>query len=108
MAANHNQELRELGVSMAKIPLQAGVTPRRWQQSINVMLEKVAGLNQVDKLHIIHLFEADFNANNKWLGHVIMKKAESKQLLDNEQYGSQKMRSAIAQCLNKWLWCDLI
>jgi len=48
------------------------------------MLEKVVGLNQVDKLHIIPLFEADFNANNKWLGRVIMKEAESKQLLANE------------------------
>jgi len=62
----------------------------------------------MDKLCIIHLFEADFNANNKWIGWAIMTHVESQQLLADEQYGSQKQRSAIVQCLNKCLWYDLI
>jgi len=57
-------DLREIGTLLVAIPLLTGLTPKRWQQSINVLLEKVARVNQVDKLQIIHLFEADFNANN--------------------------------------------
>jgi len=59
-------------VYLADIPLKTGVTPRRWQQSINVMLEKVAGLNQVDKLHIIHLFKPTING---WLGQAIKRQS---------------------------------
>jgi len=103
MTTNQDPELQELSVYLADISLQTGVTPRRWWQSIKIMLEKVAGLNQVDKLHIIHLFEADFNANNKWLGQVIMTL-----LLAEEQHGSCKQQSAIVQCLYKFFWYDLI
>jgi len=35
---------------------------------LNVMLEKMASNDNIKKLRIIMLFEADFNNNNKWLG----------------------------------------
>jgi len=38
----------------------------------NVMLEKLAGNDNIEKIQIIMLFEADFNHNNKWLGWVTM------------------------------------
>jgi len=60
-------ELMEMWALLAAIPLLTGTTPKWWQQSINVLLEKVAGVHQVDKLQIIHLFKVDFNANNKWI-----------------------------------------
>ena len=41
------------------------------------------------KLQIIHLFEADFNFNSKWLGKTAVAQGELKQLLAQEQYGSQ-------------------
>jgi len=62
----------------------------------------------VEKLHIILLFEADFNSNNKWLGHAIMLNVEQFNLLAPKQYGSWKQKSAIAQCLNKLLFYDII
>jgi len=108
MAVNQDQDICELGAYLADIPMQTDTVPRRWWQSINIMLEKVAGLNQVDKICIIHLFNADFNANNKWLGQAIMTQAKSKQLLADKQYGSQKQQLAIVQCLNKCLCYDLI
>jgi len=43
------------------------------------MLEKIAGNDWVDKLHIIYLFEADFNFNNNWLWQAVMAQAEAKQ-----------------------------
>jgi len=38
----------------------------------------------IEKLQIILLFEADFNANNKWIGHVVMYMAVHKHLLAEE------------------------
>jgi len=54
------------------------------------------------------LFEADFNNNNKWIGRALMYQAEQVQLLAEEQFGSQKFKLAIYQCLNKQLFCNLI
>jgi len=72
------------------------------------MIEKTTGDFTVKKLHIILLFEADFNANNKWIGHAAMYQAEINHLLAEKQYGSQKFKLAIHQCLNKCLLYDLI
>jgi len=71
------------------------------------MIEKTCGDFNVEKLQIILLFEADFNANNKWLGWAIMYQAEHIHLLAQEQYGSHKFKLAIHQCLNKQI-CHLL
>jgi len=57
---------------------------------LNVMLEKLAGNNNVEKLCIIMLFKADFNNNNKWLGQAVMQSAEKHNLMAPEQYRSRK------------------
>jgi len=67
------------------------------------MLEKQIGNLNIDKLHIILLFEGDFNSNNKWLGWAVMFHAEHYKLLAKEQYGSRKEKLAAIQCLNKCL-----
>ncbi len=72
------------------------------------MIEKTTGDFNVEKLRIILLFEADFNANNKWIGWAVMYQAEQHNLLAEEQYGSHKFKSAIHQCLNKCLLYNLI
>jgi len=72
------------------------------------MLEKTAGDFNMERLQIILLFEADFNANNKWIGQAIMFQAEDAHLLAEEQFGSRKYKSAIHQCLNKQLFYDLV
>jgi len=72
------------------------------------MLEKIPGNFEVECLHIILLFEAHCNQNNKWLGHAFMKEAEQCELLAVEQYGSRQNKDAITQCLNKQLWYDYI
>jgi len=70
------------------------------------MLEKLAGNDNVEKLRIIVLFEADFNNNNKWIGRVTMHLAEKHNLLVPKQYGSWKHKAVIMQCLNKCLFYD--
>ncbi len=42
------------------------------------MIEKTTGDFNVEKLRIILLFEADFNANNKWIGRAVMYQAKQK------------------------------
>ncbi len=73
-----------------------------------MMLEKSPGNRDVERLRIILLFEADCNQNNKWLGRAFMREAEWWNLLADEQYGSQRNKDAITQCLNKRLWYDYI
>jgi len=72
------------------------------------MLEKSPGNFNVKKLRIILLFEADFNANNKWPGRAVMLNAESLNLLADKQYSSCKNKATVLQCLNKGLFYDLL
>jgi len=48
------------------------------------MLEKLPGNNDVAKLCIIHLFEADFNFSNKWLGKMTIAQAKVQGLIAQE------------------------
>jgi len=68
IAGTFNPDILLLNATMANIPLNTGYSPERWRKGLNVMLEKSPGNFNVEKLRIILLFEADFNANNKWLG----------------------------------------
>jgi hypothetical protein len=89
--------LSTLDALLAQIPFEKGFSPERWRQGIEVMLLKLPGNFNVEKMRAILLFEADFNFNNKRWG-----------LLAEEQYGSRKRLAAIDHCLNKRLTFDLI
>jgi len=82
----------KLNTILANVRLLSGMAPERWKQTLNVMLEKLAGNDNVKKLRIIMLFKVDFNNNNKWLGQVMMQLLEQNNLLTSEQYGSQKTK----------------
>jgi len=58
----------KLNAMLANVQLLSGMAPEQWKQTLNVMLKKLAGNDNVEKLRIIMLFKADFNNNNKWLG----------------------------------------
>jgi hypothetical protein len=51
----------EVHAAMMTVPLDAGFCPNRWNQAVDVMLEKVPGIPRSDKLIIIQLLEADLN-----------------------------------------------
>jgi len=108
IAGMFNPDILILNATLADIPLATGYSPMRWHKGLNVMLEKSPGNFNVEKLCIILLFKADFNANNKWLGQVVMFNAEKLNLLAPEQYGSCKQKLAVSQCLNKLLFYDII
>jgi len=71
------------------------------------MLEKLAGNDNVEKLHIIMLFKANFYNNNKWIRKQVMLTVKKHGLLAPEQYGSRKSKAAGTQCLNEWLFYNL-
>jgi len=103
-----NLEILVVNSTMADIPLQTGFSYNRWWQGLNIMLEKTAGDFNVEKLHIILLFETNFNVINKWIRWAIMFWAKDAHLLAEEQFGSRKYKLAIHQCLNKQLFYNLV
>jgi len=107
IAGTFNPEILLINATLANLPLLTGFTYDRWKKGLNIMIEKTTGDFNVDKLRIILLFEADFNANNKWMGRAVMYQAEQERLLADEQFGSRKFKSAIFQCFNKLLLYDL-
>ena len=45
----------------------SGIPPESWSVGLQVMLEKIAGVCLVEKLHAIQLYEADFNCYNQFI-----------------------------------------
>jgi len=68
IAGTFNPEILVVNATLANIPLCTRFTYDQWKKRINVMIEKTCGDFNVEKLQIILLFKADFNANNKWIG----------------------------------------
>lgn len=100
-------DLAVLHARICSLPLQYGFSLPRWQNSINAMLEKSSGSRRVEKLRIIHLFEADFNFVLKLIwGRRLMRFAESHDLLGEDQHGSRAGRRATDACLEKRLLYD--
>jgi hypothetical protein len=76
--------------------VQRGITLSRWQHAINVMLEKDVGCPRINRLRIIHLFEADFNFFLKLLwGHRLVRRAHDFKMINTGQYGSVPGRTAV-------------
>jgi len=68
----------KLNAILANAQLANGTAADRWSKTLNVILEKLTGNDNIKKLQIIMLFEVDFNHNNKWLGQGTMKLAEAR------------------------------
>ena len=81
--------LLECQVLMMNIAIHHGIALDRWSKSVTVMLEKDAGAPRINRLRIIHLFEADFNLFLKlqW-GSRLVKHAVKHDLLNDGQHGS--------------------
>ena len=99
--------LSELNASILSTVRSVGYSPTTWKEGVNVMLEKKPGVNNVEKLRIILLFNSEFNFSNGITGRQIMKTGEEHSIIAREQYGSRKGHTAIEQALNKRLTFDL-
>ena len=107
-AACKDPALLWVNTVMLNVPYRSGYSPKRWQQGINVMLEKIPGNCRVDKLRTILLYEADFNIMNKYIGQSMMSYAEKSGLIARVQYGGRKRHAANDHALNKRLIFDIL
>jgi hypothetical protein len=81
----------------------------RWLNITNVMIEKIPGKPLLNKLRVIHLFEADFNLCLRILwGQRLMRQAESRKALGDQQFGSRKGKSSEEVVLHKVLTYELM
>jgi hypothetical protein len=69
---------------------------------------KKAGVALVEKLHIIVLFQGDFNYLNKYIVRHMMKDGEAYKQLAWEQYGSSEGNNAIEKAPDKVISFDFI
>jgi len=59
IARTFNPEILVVNATLADIPKCMGFTYNCWKKGLNVMIEKMVGDFNVEKLHIILLFKAE-------------------------------------------------
>ena len=82
--------------------LNLGISIERWQNCTTTMIEKQPGNPKINKLRVIHLYEADYNAILKiiWARKVVWH-AHDNDILNNGQAGSRPGRNAIDVVVQK-------
>jgi hypothetical protein len=84
------------------IPHQAGFSPDRWKQVVNVMLKKSPGNSKIHRLRIITFQDSDFNQGNQLnLGRPLVHDLEDTQLLPAMQHGARSSKLCVSAVLNK-------
>ena len=78
-----------------------GFAPSLWCKATDVEILKKANVFIIQKMRTICLLNAEFNANNQWIGKMMMQMAEDQMLLAIEQYGSRKNHNSTTAALNK-------
>ena len=82
---------------------------RRWKKVLQVMLCKIPGNYDINKLRVIQLIEADLNMYFRLIwGKRLVHHAHSKQLIPKEQFGSVPGTLSTSALLLKVLSFDLI
>ena len=80
---------------MINILIQHGMGLDRWRNVTNMMIHKLDGLYNINKLQVIHLFEADYNGLIGILfNRRVLYQAECRNLLNNNQWGGRPHRPA--------------
>jgi hypothetical protein len=93
---------------MFNVVTRCGLVPRRWCEAVSVLLEKDPGRPSINRLRIIHLFEADYNLFLKtmWADRLVQQGERLDQFGESQQ-GSRKHRKANDAVLLKQLTYDL-
>ena len=88
--------------------LQNGMGLDRWRRVVNMMIHKIDGIFLLDKLRVIHIFEADYNGTIGILfNRTILYAAEQNNLINNNQWGCRPHRQAQDALLLKELTYNL-
>ena len=104
-------ELLRVIYHIAASAFQSGLTLERWKQITTCMIEKIPGVPCINKLRVIHLYEADYNAFNKmiWQRGVIWD-AHKQYTLNLAQSGSRPYHTNLEVVMSKeqkYLYCQL-
>jgi hypothetical protein len=84
-------------------------TYRRWSIVHNFLLEKVPGIQRIDKLWVIHLYEADWSLIQKFfVAHKINNIASTHKTITIEQAGGRPGRSANELAASRMLTFETI
>jgi hypothetical protein len=72
---------------MIKLPLKYGFVPHCWCKSVTVMIAKDPGSSKIECIHVIHLFEADYNFTLKLLwGKCLVYQGEDHKCFVHQQF----------------------
>jgi hypothetical protein len=103
-----NPKLLQCLAKFLHIALNKGIALTRWQNAVNVMLEKDPGTPNVNRLRIIHLFEADYNLLLKLMwGSRLVRRAIDLDLLHPCQHGSVPCHTTMDAIMLTQLTTDL-
>jgi hypothetical protein len=94
---------------MMNIAIHHGRALDRWSNSVTVMLEKNTGAPRINRLRIIHLFEANFNLFLKlqWGSRLVKHAVTKHDLLNNGQHGLIPERVSMDPVMVTQLTTDL-
>jgi hypothetical protein len=93
LTANKCLQIQHLLMSLA---IQHCHTFHRWQVVHNFLIEKIPGIPRIDKLRVIHLYEADWSLIQKFfVAHKLNNLAAKQKTIPKEQAGGRPGRSAI-------------
>jgi hypothetical protein len=103
-----NQQIISDLCQMLNVVMQLGLTPTRWCNAISVLLEKDPGSPEINRLRVIHIFEADYNIFLKTMwARRLVERGETANLFGESQQGSRQGRTANDAVLLKRLTYDL-
>jgi hypothetical protein len=90
------------------IAISRGIAIPRWCKAVNVMIEKDPGSPRINRLRIIHLFEADYNLFLKIMwGSRLVRRSVELNLLHDGQHGSVPGRTTMDPVMLNQLTTDL-
>eukprot|EP00957_Ditylum_brightwellii_P052589 3987629-Ditylum_brightwellii.AAC.1 len=94
---------------MMSMPFLAGLTPTRWQNTLDCMLEKDAGSPKITGLQIIVIVEGDMNAIMKVIwNRCLVPVAEKTGMLSLVQFGNRKGWTTLDALLLKVVTMDCL
>ena len=107
-AITHDAVLLQCLTDFLHITVNSGLPVTRWCNAVNILIEKDPGKPKINRLRIIHLFEADFNYFLKLIwGSRLVKRATTLNLLNDGQHGSVPRRTAMDPIMLTQLTTDL-
>jgi hypothetical protein len=108
VVGGEDPKLNEIDTQMHQLPYRFGFSPNSWQKITDMEILKKIGVYDVERMQTIQLMHAEFNMNNKKMGHDVKWFAESHKVLAPEQFGSRKNHQSILAALNKQLTMDIL